>query len=43
MKKPYSKPELKLIETGTPRHREIIALLNAQEKSKQKDSKTNGQ
>lgn len=43
MKKPYSKPELKLIETGTPRHREIIALLNAQEKGKQKDSKTNGQ
>lgn len=43
MKKTYSKPELKVIAPGTPRYREIIALLNSQEKSKQKDSKTNGQ
>ena len=43
MKKPYSKPELKLIATGTPRYNEIITLLNAQKKSKPKDSKANGQ
>ena len=43
MKKPYSKPELKIIAAGTPKYREIIALLNVQEKSKQKDSKTNGE
>lgn len=39
MKKPYSKPELILITPGTPKHNEIIALLNPQEKTKQMDSK----
>lgn len=43
MKKPYSKPVLKMIKTGTQKHSEIIALLKAQENSKQKDSKTNEQ
>ena len=43
MKKPYSKPELILITPGTPKHNEIIALLNAQEKTKQMDSKAKEQ
>lgn len=35
MKKPYVKPEFVVIPSGTPKHKELLKLLKAEEEKKQ--------
>lgn len=42
-KKQYIKPKITIIAVGSPKHKEIIALLNAKDKKRQSNSNVDKQ